>query len=282
MSNLISFFLGVLSSLFAETVRHKFFFLLFKAMKIMRIESHFYILNEERFQKSYNNVILYDVDEEAFSNIACKFIKERKNTEIFVTNIKEPEWFYSTFSNSISSEKGKNENAKSYLKEFEESVKRNDWHTANNKLESLIQLFYKGNIDDFYVFPHLRSLGNSPVKTVRISFYNLNINDLGSIKVFMERNKKWHVLFFEKFINYNAESWYQKINKYRGTDALILNKKIILNHDDSINELYYQRDSVFYEIKSGYFYKVIDDYVDKDYRYRHTYEIFNAIKNISE
>lgn len=282
MSHLLAFLIGALSSLFVETIKHRFFLILFKIKKKIGFDSHFHILNENEkpLHMNYDNIILPNVDEEEFSTISSNFIKEGKNTEIIITNIKQPEWFYSIFSNSVSLGKGRNKSALDILNQFEKFVENKLWKNANDKLEELIVLFYRGNQQDFDVFPHLRSFGNSVAKKVRISFFDLNINDPDSIEKFMKKNEKRHVLFFEKFINYETESLYQRINKYKGTDALIINSKIILNHDDSINELHYQTNSFLDKIKSGFFYNVIENYRDKGKQYKYTFEIFEKIKDI--
>lgn len=275
MNHLISFFIGAISALFAETVKHKFFLLFFKLIKKIGIDSYYHILDEGPFyfHKNYNNIILLDVNEEAFSGIASKFMKEGKNSKVFITNIKQPEWFYSTFKNSVYSEAGKNETVQHSLQAFEWFVKNNSWSDADRELKEIIDLFYKGNEKAIIVFPHLRSFGNSGTEKVRISFFDLNIEDTASKKTFKENNKKWHFYFFEKFINHNnVESLYKRIDKYKGTDALILNNKIILNHDDSINELHYQRN-----VKSGFFYNVTNDYEEKKTKYQKTFDIWDII-----
>lgn len=222
-----------------------------KSKRLQKLDTQFHIINDQLSHKISNNVIYLDIDEKEFSRIANLFMELPENDRFIITNIKEPCWFYKQFKDHADTKKS--------LIELESNI--NDLNKANEIITKLINLFYNSN--DIDIFPHLRSFVTSEAeKRVRINYFNLKLGNPSSRDAFGSRNKNHEVFFFEKFINHNVKSLYQNIDTYKGTDALILNEERILKHDDSINELHYQKNNFVNEIKKGFFYNVIKYYKD--------------------
>lgn len=277
VSLLISFFTGVFGNFFTKLVEIVWKRGSNKNKKLEESDDQFHIIDKKLSHKISNNIIFLDVDGKNFSTIANLYMGHPKNNKFIITNIKEPSWFYKRFKDYVDSAGRGDTKAKDLLSELESNI--DDLNKAAEIVEKLASLFYAEH-NDIKIFPHLRSFVTaSATKRVRINFFNLILNNENSREEFKDRNKKHVVFFFEKFINYNSVvSLYQNIDAYQGTDALILNEERVLNHDDLINELHYQKNNFVKEINNGFFYNVIKDFKgyergEKD-KYRLTSDIW--------
>ena len=276
MGILLGFVLGVLSSIVANLLKPQTYFFLNKYCFFLKKSTQIVYGNSK--QKIFNNVILLDVHEKEFSKIACEFLKDCKYKNFIITNIKEPSWFYRNFKDYVNSEKTEHKRAKLLLKKFENTI--NNINNSNVIIEELIELFYNGN--DINIFPHLRDFANSSVENKnRMNFFDLNLNSTNSLNNFKSRNRDFEVYFFEKFINYKINSYFHDINDsqfdYRGTDALILNNRFILKHDDSINELNYQKNCLIKKTTNGFFHFVVSKKLEE----KKTSEILKKVYSIN-
>ncbi|KHE90980.1 MAG: hypothetical protein K8F52_10675 [Candidatus Scalindua rubra] len=256
-----SFFWGVCSNFFTKYVEKYWPFSSNKNKKLEEFDTQFHIIDKKLKHKITNNVVFLDVDEKEFSKIAHCYMKYEENKRFIITNTKEPSWFYERFRKHVNAAEGDTE-AKKLIINFESNI--DNMNKTYATADKIANLFYH-KYNDIKIFPHLKSFVTSTAdKRVRINFFNLKVNNEKNRNDFKERNKKHEVIFFEKFINFNrsVESLFQSINEYQGTDALILNEERVLNHDDLINELHYQKNNFLNNINNGFFYNVVNNYME--------------------
>lgn len=281
-SYIISFILGIFASLVATFAfpeirlwvnnrlgKYKYIF-----------DTHFRIIHNHISPKIYNGIVLLNITENEFSVISNNFMRHPKHKGIcIITNTKEPWWFYEKFREYVFHEMHGNNNAAKLLVQLESNM--SNLKEAEKIVKKLRNLFYKKNTK-IKIFPHLRSIYNlkwDSQEKVRINFLDLNLGARKSEKEFKKRNKYHEVFFFENLINNKrVKSVYQYNHTFPfpGTDALILGESIILNHDDSINELNYQKNSLVHRTTSGFFHTVLRDY--KENKFQLSSEILEIYK----
>lgn len=210
------------------------------------------VLHKYRAQMIPNNVILLDVYEGDFSEIAADFLKDDSYKNLVITNIQEPSWFFNYVYEKISLEFSTETTPYKTVKFLHDVIsgKENaDVNYIRNELKKLTTEFYNKTENTIIdIFPHLKPFNNREIdkkNKVRINFFKVFINNTDATTNPFIKNNHWiHLLFFEDFINYNVTSvFYDPSNnnfKYLGEDSLVLDNKIVLNHDEYVKELHLQ------------------------------------------
>ncbi len=253
-----------------------------KGFRFIGVKSQYSIIGSQNAQKIFDDVISLEIDSECFSSIASEFIEYEENDNFLITNIKEPWWFYKEYKDKVKSQDTGSEESKKLWEEYEKlfKLKPLDFNKINNKLKEISETIFsdmEGTLKT--ILPHLRTIYEQDnVDRIRVSFFNVNPHNLDReakypnfTTLFCQRNADYKVYFFENIINTNTISLFVNIKdyhnaKYSGTDALILNKRIVLNHDDSIKELIYVEKDLIKAINSGFFHQItkdIDEYKQK-------------------
>jgi len=280
---IISFLLGIVASILATMIYPQIACFLSKYSKYIGLDSHYRIIAEKANKLVFNDIICLDISEKVFSQIATKYMRNNNNRNILITNIQEPKWFYKKFKEYVEDIDHGATEIKTILDEYENAfLKSINLNTANEKINVISKEFYSKN-SSIKIFPHLKSFSMSKIDNkARINFFDLKLANITSCDNFKKRNKAYEVYFFEKLINFETKSLFKNIgeNDYNGTDALILNNKIVLNYYDSIQELNYQNNHLIKIVKGGFFHYIIEEYINNTSNFDDTSTILKRVYGI--
>lgn len=210
------------------------------------------LLYKYRAQMITNNVILLDISEVEFSKVAANYLKDKSYKRLTITNIREPSWFFNYVFERVSSEFSSDKTPYKTIKFLHDVIigKENaDVNYVRTELRKLTNEFYNKNENTIEeILPHLKPFNNREIdkkNKVRVNFFKVFINNTdANTNTFIKNNHWVHLIFFEDFINYNVTSVFCDISNsnsmYLGEDSLILDNKIVLNHDEYVKELNFQ------------------------------------------
>lgn len=243
ISILLSFFFWIVSPTIFPKKYHKCRVWLNKYVNKEAFSS--LIFNGNKDNIVYDNIIFIGINEQKFSEMAEKLMDE-EDSQIIITNSREPCWFYKKFRNAVFDTRTGNFNAQTIIQNLENIFKQEtiDYKSAYKQIIELRKLFFEKKVIN-NVFPHLikfAGAGSPNLVKKRLNFFKYNANnpDTCEFDNFKSDNTKLHLFFFETFINYKVKSIFCNIceSEYEGEDALILSNRVLLYNN--IKELHYR------------------------------------------
>lgn len=285
MIHIFSLLLGFVASVLATLLIPEVTFFINWIAKKCKLYPKYSIINEHVDKKLFNSVLCLEINDRKFSEIATEYLMQNHNKIILITNVQEPEWFYKKFKKYIEDKKYGCTKIALMLKKYEEYFQQTPFEKpkVDKILNDIIKKYYNEK-SDIKIWPHLKQFVISNIENkARISYFRLKFENEPSCKDFKMRNKLHQVYFFEKLINYNTNSIFKDSaeNSYAGTDSLILNNKIVLNHNEPIKELSYQDNNLIYNLKKGFFHQVAVNYNDCDAHFKTTSSILKTLYNFN-
>jgi len=233
LGTLLGFFASVIANHFTQPLGHWFF-----SLKGIRSFCYEFPIFNNGNKIIHKCSLIQRCNLEEFSAMSCDFVERKFSSanckkKYVIFNTLEPFEFYDDIKYELRL-------FSKLFSDYEEKVNAKDFVNAKASLKAITDQYENFELSKY---KHLKKLNNFNYK-FRIHFNEFDLSDNSKITDYTNRNKLFHFIFFNDFVNRDVEcSWvFDKTDDgIVGIDGIIINDRYLLDYNSKTSSLFYAK-----------------------------------------